>query len=188
MEGRTIVLLALAVALIACTSTSLAQTEYYSKTSPYSSMKNQVTNLHFYFHDTLSGQNPSVTLVAKPNTTGATQVAPFGSLFAIDDPLTVGPDPASELIGRAQGLYVSSSQEELTLVMYVDFGFTAGEFNGSSFSVVSRNPVMNTERELAVVGGRGKFRMAQGFALLKTYSLNASTGDAIVEYNVTVVH
>ena len=70
----------------------------------------------------------------------------------------------------------------------MDFGFTQGEFNGSSISVFSRNPITETERELAVVGGRGKFRMAKGFAHLKTYFVNFMSGDAIVEYNVTVIH
>ncbi|XP_038710076.1 dirigent protein 4-like [Tripterygium wilfordii] len=189
MEGRAMVLLALTLALIVCSNTSLADTEYYSKTRSYTLMKNKVTNLHFYYHDTLSGPNPSSVLVAKPKNTTKPKTAPFGSLYAIDDPLTVDPDPASKVIGSAQGLYVSSSQEDTTtLVTYVDFGFTAGEFNGSSISIVSRNLVENKEREVAVVGGRGKFRMAQGVALLRTYSLNPSTGDAIVEYNVTVVH
>ncbi|MBA0785091.1 hypothetical protein Gotri_026290, partial [Gossypium trilobum] len=73
-----------------------------------------------------------------------------------------------------------------TGVMYVDFGFTKGKFKGSSISLFSRNPITDTEREVAVVGGRGKFRMAKGFALLKTYFLNATT--VIVDFNVTVIH
>ncbi|KAF5727831.1 dirigent protein 4-like [Tripterygium wilfordii] len=105
MEGRAMVLLALALALIASTNTSLAHTHYYSKPRPYTPMKKHVTNLHFYFHDTVSGPNPSAVLVAKPNTTSKPNLPTFGLLYAIDDPLTVGPDPASEAIGRAQGLY-----------------------------------------------------------------------------------
>lgn len=163
--------------------------QYYSETVPNSPMKEQVTNLHFFFHDTLSGKNPTAVLVAKPNITDdGSSPAPFGSVFAIDDPLTVGPEITSETIGNARGLYVSAGQDLLTLVAYFDFGFTKGEFNGSSISLFSRNPVLETERELAVVGGRGKFRMARGFAQLKTYSVNGKNGDAIVEYNVTVIH
>ncbi|KAF5727830.1 dirigent protein 4-like [Tripterygium wilfordii] len=98
MEGRAMMLLALALALalIACSNTSLADAKYYSKTRPYTPMKNKITNLHFYYHDTLSGPNPSSVLVAKPKNTTKPKIAPFGSLYAIDDPLTVGPDPASK--------------------------------------------------------------------------------------------
>lgn len=83
---------------------------------------------------------------------------------------------------------MSTSPDVLSLVLYFDFGFTKGEFKGSSFSVFSRNPITEKERELAVVGGRGKFRMATGFAKLKTYFVNSTSGNAIVEYKVTLIH
>ncbi|XVE93799.1 hypothetical protein REPUB_Repub01dG0226100 [Reevesia pubescens] len=136
--------------------------QYYSKTVRDAPKAEKVTNLHFFFHDTLGGKNPSAVLVARANIT--------------------------EVIGNAQGLWVSSGKDIPTLVAFFDFGFTKGEFNGSSISVFSRNPIVETERELAVVGGRGKFRMAKGFAQLKTYFLNVTNGYAIVEYNVTVIH
>ncbi|KAJ0969032.1 hypothetical protein J5N97_021909 [Dioscorea zingiberensis] len=151
--------------------------------------KEKVTQLHFFFHDTISGDNPSAVLVAQRNGTKVGNGSPgqFGEVYVIDDPLTESPDPNSKVVGHAQGLYMSAGQKELVLVFAVDFGFTSGEFNGSSISVLSRNPVLNTDRELAVVGGRGKFRMARGFANLHTYSIN-TIGDAVVEYNVTVFH
>ncbi|XVE67122.1 hypothetical protein DITRI_Ditri08aG0135200 [Diplodiscus trichospermus] len=139
--------------------------------------------------DQKCGKNPSAVLVARANiTVDDKSPSPFSSVFAIDDPLIVGPELTSEVIGNAQGLWVSTGRDIPTLVAYFDFGFTKGEFNGSSISVFSRNPISETERELAVVGGRGKFRMAKGFAQLKTYFVNVTNGDAIVEYNVTVFH
>ncbi|XP_065866456.1 dirigent protein 4-like [Euphorbia lathyris] len=174
--------------LIFCITTSPVFCEYYSPTLPYKSEQEKITNLHFFFHDTHSGNNPSAVLVARPNATDSQPRTTFGDVYAVDNPLTAGPEITSELIGNAQGLYVSSDQDSLSLVLYVDFGFVKGEFNGSSLSVLSRNPVLETERELAIVGGKGKFRLAKGFAHLKTYFVNATSGDAIVEYNVTVVH
>ncbi|KAJ4826113.1 hypothetical protein Tsubulata_010966 [Turnera subulata] len=172
--------------LILCITIAPVYAHYYTQSVPYVPRRKQVTKLHFFFHDTLGGKNPSAVMVARANNSNNELVAPFGSVFALDDPLTVGPEPTSGVIGNAQGLYVSSSQSTVpSLVAYFDFGFTSGKFNGSSISVFSRNPIANTERELAVVGGRGKFRMATGFALLKTYFLNETNGDAIVEYNVT---
>ena len=163
---------------------------YYSDSLPYVPAPEKVTYLHFFLHDTMSGKNPSAVMVARPNMTTAFNdtPSPFGSVFATSDPLTVGPDLTSKVVGNAQGLVVSTGQDVLSLVLYLDFGFTQGEFNGSSFSVFSRNPITQTERELAVVGGRGKFRMATGFAQLKTYFVNITSSDAIVEYNVTVIH
>ncbi|XVE67123.1 hypothetical protein DITRI_Ditri08aG0135300 [Diplodiscus trichospermus] len=163
---------------------------YYSDSQPYVPAPEKVTNLHFFLHDTMSGKNPSAVKVARPNVTTAFNdtTSSFGSVFATDDPLTVGPELTSEVIGNAQGLWVSTGQDVVSLVVYWDLGFTQGEFNGSSISVFSRNPITQTERELAVVGGRGKFRMAKGFAHLKTYFVNFTSGDAIVEYNVTVIH
>ncbi|GMI83527.1 hypothetical protein like AT4G38700 [Hibiscus trionum] len=151
----------------------------------------KVTHLRFFLHDILGGENPGAVVIAGANLTKKDDsVLPFGSLVAIDDPLRVGPEPTSKIIGNAQGLYLSSSQDpsKFTIVLYADFAFTSGKFNGSSFSVFSRNPVTEADREVAIVGGRGKFRMARGFAKIKTSYFNATTGDAILEYKVTLYH
>nr|CAD1844112.1 unnamed protein product [Ananas comosus var. bracteatus] len=63
-----------------------------------------------------------------------------------------------------------------------------GPYSGSSFVVFSRNPVTEPHRELAVVGGRGAFRLARGFAQLRTHYLNTTNGDAVIEYDVTLLH
>jgi hypothetical protein len=62
------------------------------------------------------------------------------------------------------------------------------EFNGSSINVLSRNSMIQIEREFAMVDGRGKFRMARGFANLKCTFFHESNGDSIVEYKVVVRH
>ncbi|KAF9676133.1 hypothetical protein SADUNF_Sadunf09G0106500 [Salix dunnii] len=173
-------------ALIVCAAIAPAYGEYYTE-SRHVPRKEKVTRLHFFLHDILSGKNPSAVKVAGSNRTeGDKSPTPFGSVYAIDDPLKEGPEPDSNTIGNAQGLYLSSSQDysKFTIVMGVDFGFTEGKFKGSSFSVFSRNPVTEADREVAVVGGRGKFRMARGFAKVKTSYFNATTGDAILEYKM----
>jgi len=179
-----------ALALLLCAVTPPTNGGYYSRTVIQKPRPLKKTTLHFYLHDILSGNDPGAVLVAHPNITlGQKSATPFGSVYAIDDPITEGPEPNSKVIGNAQGLYVSSAKDVLSLVMYVDFEFTAGEFNGSSISVFSRNPVTQAiNRELAVVGGRKKLRMAKGFALLKTHSLEPKSGDAVIEYHVTVYH
>lgn len=190
MEKRSSMLVVLA--LLFCGVTIPVRSEYHTESLQMQSfhLKEKATHLHFYLFDILSGNKPTAVQVAQPNiTVGAKSATPFGHVYAIDDILREGPHENSKVIGNAQGLYVSSSQgDKLSIVMYVDFGFTTGKYEGSSISVFSRNPVTEPKRELAVVGGRGKFRLARGFAQVRTHYLNTTTGDAILEYHVTVLH
>ncbi|KAK7264168.1 hypothetical protein RJT34_31773 [Clitoria ternatea] len=150
--------------------------------------KETVTNLQFYFHDTLSGQNPSAVRVAQPVDKNKSFITLFGALMMADDPLTETSDPKSKMVGRAQGLYGSACQEEIGLIMAMSFSFTDGPYNGSTFALLGKNSAMNPVREMPVVGGTGLFRMARGYAIAKTHWLDPTTGDAIVGYNVTLVH
>ncbi|CAN1134602.1 Dirigent protein 23 [Linum perenne] len=141
-----------------------------------------ITNIQFYFHDIVSGSNPTAEKVVEPvsgSTTG------FGQINIADDPLTETSDPKSKLLGRAQGLYGSAGENDMALLMVMSYGFTDGPYKGSSLSIMGKNPAMNPTRELPVLGGTGLFRMARGYALMKTVSFN-SAGDAVVHYNVTV--
>ncbi|XP_076941805.1 dirigent protein 4-like [Bidens hawaiensis] len=149
------------------------------------------TRLHFFMHDILSGDSPTAVRVAKANDKRIKEnndIVPFGTIFVFDDPLTEGADPKSKVIGNARGLYASVSRgSDLTLLFNGDFEFMSGEFNGSSISVASRDPLVLV-KEVAVVGGRGKLKMAKGFALINAVYFNATTGDAILEWHVTIYH
>ncbi|KAM1335368.1 hypothetical protein PS2_039506 [Malus domestica] len=144
-----------------------------------------LSHLHFFFHDILGGKNPtSVRIIGPPNGTAAG----FGSTMMIDNALTEEQDRASKLVGRAQGFYSVASQQadEFALLMVMNFVFVEGKYKGSSISILGRNPVLNDVREMPVVGGTGQFRSARGYALAHTVWFDANTGDAIVEYNVYV--
>ncbi|KAL4187893.1 hypothetical protein AMTRI_Chr09g41300 [Amborella trichopoda] len=145
----------------------------------------KVRHLHFYFHEVGKGSNPTPILVAEANST-KTSPTSFGSVYVADDPLTEGPNLTSKLIGRAQGIQAACSKTEFSLIMALNFVFTDGEFNGSTLTVVGRNPILQDVREMSVVGGNGVFRLAQGYAQLRTILL--ATGSLTVEYNVTVIH
>uniref|UniRef100_A0A7C9DQ26 Dirigent protein n=1 Tax=Opuntia streptacantha TaxID=393608 RepID=A0A7C9DQ26_OPUST len=147
----------------------------------------RTTNLQFYFHDIVSGNSPTAVPVARASRSNGFPTG-FGTLVMADDPLTEGPDPKSKLVGRAQGLYGSASLDEVGLLMVMSYTFTDGEYEGSSLSILGRNSAMHPVREMAVVGGTGVFRMARGYAQARTYWYNPKAGDAIVGYNVTVVH
>ncbi|XP_055808608.1 dirigent protein 22-like [Solanum dulcamara] len=149
--------------------------------------KQKVSKFHFYFHDIVTGKNPTAITIAQSNMTAKSPTF-FGSVAMIDDPLTVGPELNSTIVGRAQGIYGSADQNEAALLMTLNFVFTTGKYNGSTLSVLGRNPVFNQYREMPIIGGSGVFRLAQGIATAKTYWFNTTSGDAVVEYNVMVLH
>ncbi|XP_039118603.1 dirigent protein 4-like [Dioscorea cayenensis subsp. rotundata] len=151
--------------------------------------KEKMASFIFYNQERVTGDDPPVVLVAKPEgtTVNASSLIPFGAVYAFDTPFTERQDPNSKVLGEAQGLVVSAGRDKSLLVFILDFGFTSGRFAGSSFSVLSRNPIMEAEREIAIVGGRGKFRLARGFAYLRTVANTTSYG-FIVEYKVTIFY
>uniref|UniRef100_A0AB38YM92 Dirigent protein n=1 Tax=Triticum aestivum TaxID=4565 RepID=A0AB38YM92_WHEAT len=147
------------------------------------------TRLRVYWHDVVSGgPNATVAQVAQAPSSNASATG-FGSVYVIDDPLTEGPSlTGSRLLGRAQGLYVSTGKDSLSLLMAMNFVFVDGAYNGSSIAIVGPNPVNRAVREMAVVGGTGVFRFARGYCQLRTNWFDANTGDATVEYRVHLRH
>ena len=147
----------------------------------------KVSRLHFYFHDTLSGKNPSAVEVAEASRTKKSPTL-FGLINIFDDPLTEGPESTSKLVGRAQGLYGSAGQQELGLLLAMNLVFITGKFNGSGLTILGRNAVFHSIREMPIIGGTGAFRLARGFVTAKTHVLNLTSGDAIIEYHVVAIH
>ncbi|KAI3446231.1 hypothetical protein Pfo_002896 [Paulownia fortunei] len=150
-------------------------------------MKQKVTELHFYLHDIVAGPNPTNIPISMSNFTAQSPTY-FGLIAAMDDPLTAGPSPDSTIVGRAQGLFGSASLDEIGFHMTFNIVLTSGKYNGSTLSVIGHNPFMNEFRELPIVGGSGVFRLARGTALANTVVFNSTSGNAVVEYNVIVLH
>ncbi|EXB86887.1 hypothetical protein L484_007310 [Morus notabilis] len=175
------------------TSTSTVTEDHHKKFSRKLSLKElwfkreKLSHLHFYFHDIVGGKNPTAIQIAGPPVTNASSTF-FGLVTAIDDPLTVGPEPNSKQLGRAQGLYASASQSEVGLMMVLNYVFTEGKYNGSTLSILGRNAAFSAVREMPIVGGSGLFRFARGYAQARTHKFDLKTGDAVVEYNVYVLH
>lgn len=112
----------------------------------------------------------------------------FGMTTIIDDPLTEGPELGSKVVGRAQGMYNNAAKEGAALLMVMSLVFKEGKYNGSSISILGNNRYLEAVREMPIVGGTGLFRFARGYALAKTKTFTVATGDAVVEYNVFVMH
>ncbi|XP_057964021.1 dirigent protein 23-like [Malania oleifera] len=155
------------------------------RTSKFKGGYPKTATLHYYFHDTLSGQNPSAVRVV-PSPVANRTFTFFGQMTMVDNPLTAGPDPSSRLVGRAQGLYASAGLEQLSLLMVMNLYFPDGPYKGSTLALLGRNAALEKYREMPIIGGTGVFRFASGVALANTYSLDLTTGDAVVEYHVLV--
>lgn len=187
------ILMMMMMIILSISSSTLAttnETHRFTRTlSPkkHGLKREKLSHLHFYFHDIPSGKNPTAVKVAEAAKTN-TSFTGFGFVVMMDDPLTLKPELSSKQLGRAQGIYASASQSELSLLMVLNFAFTEGKYNGSNLSVLGRNSVLSGVREMPIVGGSGLFRFARGYALAKTHRFDLKTGDAVVEYNVYVFH
>ncbi|KAL4591819.1 hypothetical protein LXL04_004792 [Taraxacum kok-saghyz] len=150
--------------------------------------KEKLSHFRFYFHDIVSGPNATAIRIVEATRTNRTAATGFGDISMIDNPLTIGPERTSRLVGRAQGIYTSASINGMGLFMAMNYVFVEGKYNGSTLSILGRNAVMSPLREMPVIGGSGLFRFARGYAEARTHTFNMSNGDAVVEFNLYVFH
>ncbi|XP_030547595.1 dirigent protein 22-like [Rhodamnia argentea] len=142
--------------------------------------KEKLTHLHFFWHDIFTGPNLSAVIIVSPK---SNSFAFFGSVSVINDALTIGPDLSSGIIGRAQGLYLSASQEEIAALMAMNLVFTEGEYKGSTLTMLRRNTIFMKVREMPVIGRTSSFRFARGYVHVRTYQFDPKTGLTVVEYD-----
>ncbi|XP_075506188.1 dirigent protein 10-like isoform X3 [Primulina tabacum] len=91
----------------------------------------------------------------------------FGTMTVFNDELTEGHELGSGLVGKAQGFYLSSSQDGSSFTMAFNVMFASGSYADTlSFFGVHRAAV--AESHLAIMGGTGKYVDAKGFAKVKT--------------------
>lgn len=147
----------------------------------------KLTHLRFYWHDVVSGRDPSSIQVADAPSSNASATG-FGLVMMFDNPITLSPSPLARPVGRAQGFYASAGKNETALLMTMNIVFFEGAVNGSSLAVLGRNAAVDNPRDLPVVGGTGVFRLARGRCELRTHFFNATTGDATVRYDVFARH
>ncbi|EMS54794.1 hypothetical protein CFC21_069307 [Triticum aestivum] len=145
-------------------------------------------HLRFYMHDFSNGPNASAIVVAHGTgpLLGGSSDRRFGDVVVMDDTLTEGPNTTSRALGRAQGFYIASSSisGDPTLHISMDLVVTSGPCSGSMLAVTGRDNVLAPVRELPVVGGMGRFRMATGYVLMKT--VNWHGNDVLLELDVYV--
>ncbi|OIV98675.1 hypothetical protein TanjilG_23967 [Lupinus angustifolius] len=90
----------------------------------------------------------------------------FGTITVIDDVLTAQPELGSQIVGKAQGVYVASSADGSRQMMVFTALFEGGEY-GDSLNFYGLYKIGSTMSHLSVIGGTGKFKNAKGFAELR---------------------
>ncbi|CAN6170520.1 unnamed protein product [Urochloa humidicola] len=142
-------------------------------------------HLHFFMHDGYTGPHPTAVLIVNGTGTPVTSGVRFGDTVVMDDVLTEGLSNTSRTVGHAQGSYVTSSMEEPAMLLTMNVMLTDyAPYTNSSVAVMGRNDITAAVRELPVVGGTGRFRMATGYVLLKTASWQGKS--AVLELDVYV--
>ncbi|KAG6488380.1 dirigent protein 2-like [Zingiber officinale] len=103
----------------------------------------------------------------------------FGNILAFDNVLQEGPDPSSRVIARPQGMAVIADLTGANAFTAYTITFIAGEFNGSSLSVLGLTTTTGVS-DRSIVGGTGYFRTARGYIL----SQNIDVG--MEDYNIYI--
>ena len=68
--------------------------------------------------------------------------------------------------------------------MVLNLVSTKGKYNGSTLSMLGRDAILFTVREMPIVGGSGFFRFARGYTQARTCMLDTKTKDVVVEFDV----
>ncbi|XP_040991512.1 dirigent protein 11-like [Juglans microcarpa x Juglans regia] len=158
---------------------------YVSYTFPR--LQPKQTNLVFYVHDYITGHDASaITVAGKSGPTS--NILQFGTLVAVDDPVTDGPSIESKQIGRAQGLYINSQLDGKGLHLVFSVIFTDGEFKGSTLEIQGADIFSMKEREFGIVSGTGYFRFVKGYGIMETEFMDIANLRAILKLNVTLKH
>lgn len=145
------------------------------------------THLHFYFHENFSDGPNSTSVEVSKARGGSNNSSFFGAVFVVDDMLREGADPASQLLGRAQGLTVGASLSDGALLTVFNFVFTEGAYSGSSLTLLGR-ALLGTVMERPIVGGTGVFRMARGYTLSKMIESPDPNNLLVLEYDAYIWH
>jgi hypothetical protein len=145
-------------------------------------------NIVFYMHDNFSGNNVTAVPVAGLNGSSSS-AGKFGTVVVMSDFVTKRPktneSDADNTVGRAQGMYVNTNLvtgRDFLMVFTVIFNDM--EYRGSTLELQGTDRFVYPHRELAVVGGTGKFRFARGYAILTTELLSGP--NSVIKFNITL--
>jgi len=110
----------------------------------------------------------------------------FGTIFVVDDPIMLNPNPGSTQIGRAQGVITVTSLDGANVSIVLSLVFNNGQYSGSTLEIQGASRQRENSRELSVVAGTGRFRYARGFVVFETVSYDDSTNHSVLRLTVTL--
>ncbi|KAI3458401.1 hypothetical protein Pfo_015064 [Paulownia fortunei] len=149
--------------------------------------KATLTKFQVYIHANFAiSEDQTVYEVATAEITSKSPTN-FGRILVIDNPLTTGSDPESQFMGRYQGMNAYSDFNEASANMNMNIIFSGGEYDGSTLSIMGRQPVYEEVRVLSIIGGTGVFRFAKGTVLASTLSSDPVTKIGTYVYVIYVV-
>lgn len=110
----------------------------------------------------------------------------LGTVIRIDEDIYKGSIYGSSLMGKAQGMYVASSEDGSSHMMAMTTTFLGNEYEDSlRFFGVHRGDVF--ESHIAVIGGTGKYHDANGYATVKIVNVTSNKNEEaykILSFNV----
>ncbi|XP_057796677.1 dirigent protein 22-like [Salvia miltiorrhiza] len=145
------------------------------------------TTMTVYFQDYSGDRNTTVIEVPGPST-GPLNFSRFGAMFVTDDPITGEFGEGSAPIARGRGMYVTSALDGSHTHVTLSVVFIDGEHKGSTLEIQGSSAQLEPVREVAVVGGTRKFRLARGYATFETLYYDPARKFAIIQSNITVFH
>ena len=99
----------------------------------------------------------------------------FGTVKAIDEEIFKGPSNMSPVLGKAQGIYVASSEDGSSHMMAMTAYLASSDFkDGLRFFGVHQTDV--PESHIAIIGGTGKYQGANGYATVKAVDVRSHVG------------
>jgi len=138
----------------------------------------------FYLQDTAKEPNatisPIIGLAGKDWTFDQ-----FGTIFAVDDPVTLSPNPDSSVVGRAQGMLVVAAHDGSNAFVALSIVFNNSQYSGSSIEIQGVSRQREKLREVSVVSGTGKFRFVRGYGVFETENFDANTAHSVISLTVT---
>ncbi|KAF7848272.1 hypothetical protein BT93_L2138 [Corymbia citriodora subsp. variegata] len=145
------------------------------------------TEMVLYFQDFAAG--PNATLIPVAGIAGKLWTfSQFGTVYVTDDFITETPDPNSPLVGRGQGMYVTSALDGSSTHAMFSIAFTNRAYNGSTLEIQGTSKQFEAVREYSVVGGTGKFRFVRGYTTFETISADTARAYSVLRCNVTIRH
>lgn len=143
------------------------------------------STLVFYMHDV--GKGPKATVLPVIGIKDKVwSYNTFGTIFVVDDPVTLTPSPTSTQIASTQGVITVTSQDGANVNIVLSIVFNNAQYSGSTLEIQGTSRQRENLRELSVVGGTGRFRFAKGFIVFETVSFDGSNNQSVIRLTITL--